>query len=318
MGAIENVLKINPNALDARGNLKPLVVQYGEYALAKEFDPSSVDGFTPFVLCMDAGIFGVPGLAGRPLVLSNTSLKHVRVKHGAQIDVLDRLVDEMRENLLAYGDPKEPRNVVFVLASMSERGSRIISIVRARAKQDGVEVSQVRSVHGKRVLDEHITRALDLGREIWTNERTGEWIRNPRNLSADAELSSETATRLLEIHYTHHPDAAQGDPGFSWTPIGRMPAADVERAWSELGDVPVDGDGCLLAPFRGYPAGTDREDIWRDFDASWPEGVYGLMFPGDRTATLDALEAECAASAAMDAPSRSMDRDAQENEREDV
>lgn len=53
MGAIENVLRINPNALDARGNLKSFTEQYGEYALARELDPRSVDRYTPFVLSMD-------------------------------------------------------------------------------------------------------------------------------------------------------------------------------------------------------------------------------------------------------------------------
>lgn len=81
MGAIENVLRINPNALDARGNLKSFTEQYGEYALARELDPRSVDRHTPFVLSMDSGVLGVPGLAGRPLLLSNTSLKHIQLKH---------------------------------------------------------------------------------------------------------------------------------------------------------------------------------------------------------------------------------------------
>ena len=81
MGAIENVLRINPNALDARGNLKSFTEQYGEYALARELDTRSVDRHTPFVLSMDSGVLGVPGLAGRPLLLSNTSLKHIQLKH---------------------------------------------------------------------------------------------------------------------------------------------------------------------------------------------------------------------------------------------
>ena len=187
---IEKVLAMNPHAIDARGNLKSLVEQYGEYSLAKEFDPKSTMEYTPFVLAMNCSVFGVPELAGKPLVLTNSSLKH-----DAQIAVLNSLADEMRENLLVYSDPEYKGNLVFVLAGLSENGNRIISIVRAEAHIDGIAVSQVRSVHGKRELDEEISRALDLSLDVYVNERTGDWLRNPRTLPDEAELSSETRQR---------------------------------------------------------------------------------------------------------------------------
>lgn len=290
MGAIENVLRINPNALDARGNLKSFTEQYGEYALARELDPRSVDRYTPFVLSMDSGVLGVPGLAGRPLLLSNTSLKHIQLKHGARTEVLNGFAREMREHVIAYQDPGEPRNIVFALEAVSERGNRIISIVRARAEQNGVAVSQVRSVHGKRELEKEMMRTLDKGLEIWTNERTGRWLRDPRTLSAEAELSSEASQRLLEIHYTQHPEFEPA--GFAWRAVRDLCPADAERFWGHLGNVPVDEDGLLLSRFRDYPEGTDREEVWLDYDER-PEGVRWHMFPGDRERSLDALESGC-------------------------
>lgn len=256
---IERALAINRNSIDARGNLKPFVVQYGEYALAKEMDPKSTMDYTPFVLSLNAGIFGVPELSGKPLVMTNSSLKHVKVKHGAQIDVLDGLVVGMLENLLVYGDPKDAGKLVFVLTSTSENGNRIISIVKANTTIDGVEVSQVRSVHGKRELEEEICKALDCGRAFYTNERTGDWLRNPRTLSAEtAELSSETRQRLLEIHYTAYPAEAAG---FVWREFSAMQVPDLLRARKSLADVGVDDAGRIEAQWRAYVRGTPFNDI---------------------------------------------------------
>lgn len=243
---IEKVLAINPHAIDARGNLKSLVEQYGEYSLAKEFDPKSTMEYTPFVLAMNCSVFGVPELAGKPLVLTNSSLKHVRVKHDAQIAVLNSLADEMRENLLVYSDPEYKGNLVFVLAGLSENGNRIISIVRAEAHIDGIAVSQVRSVHGKRELDEEISRALDLSLDVYVNERTGDWLRNPRTLPDEAELSSETRQRLLSIYFTRFPHERPG----SVKRAGDDPRSVAERASRVAGSASGSAEATRQVPHR--------------------------------------------------------------------
>ena len=47
--------------------------------------------------------------------------------------------------------------------------------------------------------------------------------------------------------------------------------AVAKALWEELGDVCVDDDGCIDADWRDYPAGTDREDIWRDIEEQYGE-----------------------------------------------
>lgn len=46
----------------------------------------------------------------------------------------------------------------------------------------------------------------------------------------------------------------------------------IEKMTSELQDVLVDDDGRLLFDWYGYPAGTDREEIWLDIDEAHPDG----------------------------------------------
>lgn len=47
--------------------------------------------------------------------------------------------------------------------------------------------------------------------------------------------------------------------------------------WQRLGNIPVDDDGITEDDFIGYPAGTDREEIWKWFDEHHSEGVAVLI-----------------------------------------
>lgn len=201
MSDVEKALRVNPHALDAKGQLKSFLQQYGEYSLIKVKDPTRIMEFTPFVLSLNGSVCGIPPLNDKPLILTVNALKHIEFKHGANVETLDKLNEELRGNILAYEDPKTPDHVDIVLCSSSENGNRIIAIVDATRVHEGIEINSLRRVHGKRELDKHILRAISLNRKIYVNKRTGDWLRNPRNLSADAELSSETRSRLTELLY---------------------------------------------------------------------------------------------------------------------
>lgn len=50
-----------------------------------------------------------------------------------------------------------------------------------------------------------------------------------------------------------------------------MTASGVKALWVEFGNVPVNHDGDLQAPFLHFAAGSDREDVWQWFDRQLPE-----------------------------------------------
>ena len=72
--------------------------------------------------------------------------------------------------------------------------------------------------------------------------------------------------------------ATTGLPGDEVRPLSELSQEEIEEVWADLGDTLVDDDGCLLSDWRDYPAGTDREEIWLDFDAAYEGGVHNLMF----------------------------------------
>ena len=54
---------------------------------------------------------------------------------------------------------------------------------------------------------------------------------------------------------------------------------ELERLWEELEDVPMDPETeCIEESFHIWPAGTDREKIWRWFDNRHSKGVVYLLY----------------------------------------
>lgn len=67
---------------------------------------------------------------------------------------------------------------------------------------------------------------------------------------------------------------------------------ELEELWEQFGDVPMDLDTeCIEESFLDFPAGTNREDVWRWFDQRHSKGVAYLMYKDgvDRTPELAQL-----------------------------
>ena len=55
----------------------------------------------------------------------------------------------------------------------------------------------------------------------------------------------------------------------------------LERLWAELEDIPMDPrTERMEARFLHFPAGTERKDIWRWFNARYSQGIVSLLYGG--------------------------------------
>lgn len=55
----------------------------------------------------------------------------------------------------------------------------------------------------------------------------------------------------------------------------------VEALWEEFGDVPMNPETeCIEEPWNGFPAGTNREEIWHWFEETFSVSVDDLMYGG--------------------------------------
>ena len=57
-----------------------------------------------------------------------------------------------------------------------------------------------------------------------------------------------------------------------------MTDQELEELWAEFGDVPMDPETeKIKEDWNGFPAGTDREEIWHWFDEHHSRGVAWLF-----------------------------------------
>ena len=55
----------------------------------------------------------------------------------------------------------------------------------------------------------------------------------------------------------------------------------VKELWNEFGDVPMNPETeCIEEAWRGFPAGTNREEIWHWFEETFDVCVADLMYGG--------------------------------------
>ena len=195
---VERVMRINKHALDSKGQLKSFTEQYGEYAFVRDSllaegkdigKSPEVQDSAPFVLALNGSRFDVPEMENKPLIITNRTLRHIRSKHiaasfeasrdgelAALAGYLDSLADKMARNVLVFQDDKVPSHLVFVLQEQSRNKNTITTIVEIDNNSKGVEVDAVVSNHGRRNLLEKVSKAIDLDRNVYVNERTGAWL----------------------------------------------------------------------------------------------------------------------------------------------
>lgn len=94
--------------------------------------------------------------------------------------------------------------------------------------------------------------------------------------SSGACLVEGFATRLEALDWLHD-DSLPGEG--QARPIASLSQDELVEAWHDFGDAPVDDQDKLVKSWRNYPEGTDRFEIWHDFDEASERGVYALAFP---------------------------------------
>lgn len=230
---VERVMRLNRRALNDKAQLKSFTEQYGEYALIKlaiadlpltqSQAAAAVEEATPFVLAMNGAIFGIPELAGRPLVITNKALKHICKRHvdsyrqGLSVALadlapyIDGIVEKMLSNVLVFKDAMHPDHYVFVLSERTASGKPITTVVDADMHTKGVEIEGIISNHGNGHVLRKVAKSIQHGLGVFVNERTGAWLEAIQDLTRPGETGLPEGilaayVRLSEEYVTRFPD----------------------------------------------------------------------------------------------------------------
>lgn len=108
------------------------------------------------------------------------------------------------------------------------------------------------------------------------------------NVRRDADVMWNIGAQCWETAGIYD-NATCDDCGGETTIVERTipePPSNLQQAralWAKLGDVPIDDNGCCMAPFvtplHTFDAGTHREEIWHWFEHTFDVSVaVDLMF----------------------------------------
>ncbi len=204
--SLTKLKEICPLAYDQNNNLLSIKEQF---LLQQEASMFIKDyKFCPYLIIDDSSKLKIPELKGRPIIITNASLKHIGFRHGMKnnykmnlhqlIDKLNNIKEEIENNVLVYQDPISTSHFCFVLNSLSENNNHLITVIDIRQEIDTLKINKIITVHGKELLFEQLKKTLDSNLKIYTNNRTGSWLIHNTSDNCPVE---DVSSRLLELYY---------------------------------------------------------------------------------------------------------------------
>ena len=144
-----------------------------------------------FVVSTNAAEAGVPEAGALPILMKQKTMRKVQADHEITLAKIEKLPIWLEEHPLAMESITEENGLVVVADAHDKRGNDIIVAMHLGVERQRVEIDEIASVYGKRNLAYLIENTASLGKGIYANERTGDWI-----LRTGLQLPEQIANRL--------------------------------------------------------------------------------------------------------------------------
>lgn len=283
----EELSRIASRYLDKDGNPISFEEQLGFYAYG-EMPTGDL-----FVISSSSRDLNIPTGEDIPVTMTQKVIKKIQVVHEISIRELMNLEHWIKDSPLSM-ESLTVDNALAVIGDAKDRyGNDILIAIHLERDKRSFKLDEISSVYGKRNLARLIEMTDRAGLKFYANERTGEWIRR-----TGLQLPERIATRLCFYSTLNRAEGTRA--------LKEMSKSELEELWGEFGDVAIDDNECIDRAWRGYEAGTPREEIWLDFDEAYPGGVHSLMFPdaaGDTIPNMPLNEVEKAYREFLELPS---------------
>lgn len=148
------------------------------------------------IVTVDGSELGLPEVGQMPVTMRQKTVRKIREEHEISLNELSLLPEWLKGHPLAMESITEPDSIVVVADAVDVYGNDIVIAIHLGLSYQGVEVDEVSSAYGKRSLAYLIENTYDLGKKIYPNQRTGDWI-----LRSGLQLPEQIANRLC-INYS--------------------------------------------------------------------------------------------------------------------
>ena len=110
--------------------------------------------------------------------------------------------------------------------------------------------------------------------------RAAEELLNWSEIRDSMDLKDEELQELFDrAEVVFEAAKAEADPATRHWGLRTADGESATELWEELGNTPIDSEERIEMPFKHFPVGTHREDIWEWFENTFSVRVIDLMFP---------------------------------------
>ena len=193
------IRKISKWALDKVGNLKPFKQQLAEYE-AKQL-PSG----TQLVVSDNSKGLAYADFSNNPIVINQTNVeKIINGKHSnIPRNIIENIDTELNNSVFAMDSRTVDNAKIVVLDAIDTDGNPIIASLTQDKKSGKIVVNELTSVYEKRDFQNYINRTIEEGKNIYTNEKTEQWLPRrglqlPTRFTTDSVSYNNNSTNTVQ------------------------------------------------------------------------------------------------------------------------
>ena len=168
----EKIKKISKWALDKVGNLKPFKQQLVEY------ETKQLPTGTQLVVSDNSKGLAYANFSDNPIVINQTNVeKIINGKHSnIPRNIIENIDAELNNSVFAMDSRTVDNAKIVVLDAIDTDGNPIIASLTQDKKSGKIVVNELTSVYEKRDFQDYINRTIEDGKNIYTNEKTEQWL----------------------------------------------------------------------------------------------------------------------------------------------
>lgn len=230
---VDDIRALSSSAVGPDGSLRPFAEQVRDYAFG------TMPSGDQFLVSPSTHGLGLTMVSDLPLLMRQRTMRKVQADHDISLDEITRLPEWIRGNVLAMESITE-ENALVVADATDVHGNDIIVALHLDLNRQGIDINEVASTYGKRNISYLIENTVDLGKNVYANERTGDWL-----LHSGLPLPEQTASRLYDYcravsdgRQARFPEAlgASGEAGDGRSSEGADPIASLQRRADAIAD----------------------------------------------------------------------------------
>lgn len=231
---VDDIRALSSSAVGPDGSLRPFAEQVRDYAFG------TMPSGDQFLVSPSTHGLGLTMVSDLPLLMRQRTMRKVQADHDISLDEITRLPEWIRGNVLAMESITEENALVVVADATDVHGNDIIVALHLDLNRQGIDINEVASTYGKRNISYLIENTVDLGKNVYANERTGDWL-----LHSGLPLPEQTASRLYDYcravsdgRQARFPEAlgASGEAGDGRSSEGADPIASLQRRADAIAD----------------------------------------------------------------------------------